>query len=374
MKFRSPLSALISAVLLLVVIPAHAKTLRVLNWSDYVDEAMLERFQQEQGVELVYELFESEDEFLQTFLEAKEPWDIIVPPSAMIPFLSARKLISPLDDKRLPMRKGLEKGIMEQLQMQDPGNRFAVPYMWGTTGLGVNEKMLAAQGVPADKMDSWSLLYDDELRSKAAQCGIALLNEPSELFASALVYLGYSVNTTDGKELKAAGALLKRTVGDTRYLHTSQYSADLASGKLCLAVGYSGDILADVDASENEEVLYHVPVEGAAVWFDVMAVPSSSKQKTLAHAFINFMMQPDVAAANTNYVAYPNAVPASLELMDEEVREDPAVYPSADVQSRLQGVRSADRKTRRVKRKLWVAANCHSGRFCQIPMKNPYGY
>ncbi|RRJ84061.1 extracellular solute-binding protein [Aestuariirhabdus litorea] len=368
------LSTLMGALVLLLALPLQAATLRVLNWSDYVDEAMLEQFKQEQGIELVYELFESEDEFLDKLFNAREPWDVIVPPSAMIPFLSERQLIVPLDLQLLPMRAGLDQGIMKQLEMQDPGNRYAVPYMWGTTGLGVNEKMLSTLGIPANKMDSWSLLYDDELRHKASGCGIALLNESSELFASALVYLGHSVNTTNDAELQEAADLLKRAVGDTRYLHTSQYSSDLASGKLCVAVGYSGDILADVGEAENADVLYHVPVEGAAVWFDVMAIPAASKQKALAHRFINFMIQPETAAANTNYVAYPNAVPASLRLVDAEVREDPAVYPSAKVQSRLQGVRSADRKTRRIKRKLWVAVNCHSGRFCQIPMKNPYGY
>ncbi|MCL6416465.1 extracellular solute-binding protein [Aestuariirhabdus sp. Z084] len=357
-----------------MVSSVQAQTLRVLNWSDYVDEGVLEQFKQEQGVELVYELFESEDEFLEKFFDAKEPWDVIVPPSAMIPFLSGRQLLTPLDPKMIPMSKGLDKGIMSRLARQDPDNKYAVPYMWGTTGIGVNEQMLAQLGIDPVQMNSWSLLYDEDLRKKVSQCGIALLNESSEMFATALIYLGYSVNTNNRSELDAAAALLKKTITDTRYLHTSQYSTDLAEDKLCLAVGYSGDIMADVDESENEAVSYRVPEEGAAVWFDAMAIPASSQQKKLAHAFINFMIQPAVAARNTNYVAYPNPVPASLDQVDVDVKEDPAVYPPANIQARLQAIGASERKLRRYKRKLWVSVNCHSGRFCQIPMKNPYGY
>lgn len=365
---------LVGTVTLLMQSVAQAETLRVLNWSDYVDEATLEQFQQEQGVDLVYELFESEDEFLEKFFDAKEPWDVIFPPSSMIPFLERSGKLAELDKSQLPTHKGLDTGLMSRVAEKDPGNRFAVPYMWGTTGLGVNEAMLQAEGIDAGKMSSWDLLYDPALRKKAANCGIALLNEQVEMFGTALIYLGYSVNTNNPDELKAAGELLKAVVGDTRYLHTSQYSTDLAEDKLCLVVGYSGDILADVEEAENEAVGYHVPEEGAVIWIDVMMIPADSTRKELAHKFIDFMSQPDIAAVNTNYVAYPNAVPASLAMIDDEVKEDPAVYPSDEIQSRLQAVSPAERKTRRIKRKLWVSAQCQKGRFCQVPMRSPYGY
>ncbi len=365
---------LVGTITLLMQSVAQAETLRVLNWSDYVDEATLEQFQQEQGVELVYELFESEDEFLEKFLDTDEPWDVVVPPAAMVPFLNKREYLSVLDKSLLPTYGGLDTGLMSQVAEKDPGNRFAVPYMWGTTGLGVNEEMLQAQGIDASKMSSWDLLYDPAIRKKAANCGIALLNEQVEMFSTALIYLGHSVNTSNPDELKAAGDLLKAAVGDSRYLHTSQYSTDLAENKVCLVVGYSGDILADVEEVENEAASYHIPEEGAVVWIDVMLIPANSTRKELAHKFINFMSQPDIAAVNTNYVAYPNAVPASLPMVDDEVKNDPTVYPSDEIRSRFQALAPADRKIRRIKRKLWVSAQCQKGRFCQIPMRSPYGY
>ena len=351
--------------ILLMVGSVHASTtLTILNWDDYVAPEVISGFEQQYGVEVEYVPYTSLDEFAGLFYDQDNRFDLIFPPSRIINVLKNSGLILDLDTSQIPQYNAIRQDIQAEFVQHDDGAASGVPYLWGTTGLGVNRKQLEALGLSADQ-DSWRLLFDAETRQKAAQCGIGLLNERDELFAAALAWLGYSVNTVKKPELVEAGELLKEAISDVAYLHTTQFRQDLKDNKICVAVGYSGDLQAV--AAENPEVSYFIPKEGNALWMDAMVIPANATSPQLAYHFINYVMQSQVAASNTNYLAYPNAVDASSRYIDSDIISNPHIYPSEASLNKMEALAPKDRKTARVMHRLWVNALCNRGGWCSVP-------
>jgi putrescine transport system substrate-binding protein len=230
--------------------------------------------------------------------------------------------------------------------------------MWGTSGLGVNrDKVQAALGEAAD-LDTWALIFDPDTAAKLGDCGISLLDDPTEVFSAALAYLGKNPNSLDKADLDAASALIKAIHPHVRYFHSSQYMSDLANGDLCVAMGYSGDVFQAQsraeEAGKGVVIDYLLPREGAAVWIDVMAIPKDAPNPDAAHAFIAYMLQPAAIAAVSNAVYYANANLEATALLDEEVRDDPTIYPPAEVKARLFAPSErSDREIRELNR-LWT--------------------
>jgi putrescine transport system substrate-binding protein len=239
--------------------------------------------------------------------------------------------------------------------------------MWGTTGIGFNAKTLKKHGIDTTDV-SWSLIFDKELRGKAAKCGIGVVNERDEIFSAALNYLGHSINTEDKTKLKAAGALIKEAYLDFNYLHSSQYIDDLKNNKICVGIGYSGDILAQTQ--ENPNIEYVIPNQGATVWVDVMAIPTNSPSPQLALKFIDFLMSPEVSAKNSNYAAYPTPMLDAQPLIDSEILSDLTIYPDAATLASLNMISPSNKKVRRIKHRLWVKAICIKGKWCSVPMRS----
>jgi len=233
-----------------------------------------------------------------------------------------------------------------------------VPYMWGTSGIGYNVdkvKALLGDNVPTD---TWALIFDPAIASKLAACGISVMDDEMEGMSAALMYLGKDPNTTDPKDFEAAVELFQKVRPYIKYFHSSQYINDLANGDLCVAHGYSGDVLQARDradeAGNNVHVAYTVPKEGAILWIDVMAIPSDAPHPDNAYAFINYLLKPDVIAAISNEVAYANANQAATGLVDEAVRNDPGVYPPPDVKQRLVTIGTLPDKVQRLKVRAWT--------------------
>jgi putrescine transport system substrate-binding protein len=239
--------------------------------------------------------------------------------------------------------------------------------MWGTTGIGINWTAAERAGVKRTSEVDWSFVFDSEKREAFIACGIVPLNERDEVFAAALKYAGYSVNSTDKSELSIASDYIKSLAGDVKYFHSGIFNEELASGDACMVIGYSGDILAEAYKAESDDIEYYIPEQGTAVWYDLLAIPSNAMHTEAAHAFINFLTSPEVAAANTNYNAYPNPLDTSLEYVDEEILHDEKIYPNEEVLKRLEGFSVLDRRTKRLKKKLWVIANCTAGAYCEVP-------
>lgn len=247
---------------------------------------------------------------------------------------------------------------MSALEDIDPGNRHLVPYLWGTSGLGIDlEKVRGALGDDAD-LDTWALLFDPDQAAKLASCGISLLDDPSEVFAAALVFLGKDPNRYEAADLESAAALIRAIYPHVRYIHSSQYISDLANGELCVAMGYSGDVAQAQaraeEAGKGVRIDYRLPREGAAVWTDVMAIPRDAPNPDAAHAFIDYILEPAVIAAISNAVYYANPNLEATPLLEEAVRADPGIYPSAEVMTRLFVIAEREDAEIRALNRLWT--------------------
>jgi putrescine transport system substrate-binding protein len=248
-------------------------------------------------------------------------------------------IFQPLDKAKLPSLGNIDPQIMKSLEAIDKGNAHLVPYMWGTTGIGVNlDKVKAALGEDVP-LDTWGLIFDPEKAKKLKDCGISLMDDSTEVFAAALAYLGKDPNSKDQKDLDAAAEAIKKIHPYIRYFHSSQYINDLANGDTCVAHGYSGDVFQARDradeADKGVKIGYVIPKEGAVLWVDVLAIPADAPDPDQAHAFIEYLLDPKVIADASNAVNYANPNLKATELVDESIRTDPAVYPTPEAKERL---------------------------------------
>ena len=354
---------LISTAMLLTAawVPAASaqdKVVNVFNWSDYIDDTIIQDFTKETGIKVVYDVYDS-NEILETkLLAGGSGYDVVVPTAS--PFLARQiqaGVYQKLDRSKLPNLKNMWDLITERVSKFDPGNEYSVNYMWGTTGLGYNEtKVQDALGI--DKVDSWDVLFDPEKAAKLADCGIYVLDSPTDVVPSVLAYLGLDPNSTDQADLAKAEEVLLKVRPYIRKFHSSEYINALANGDICLALGFSGDLFQArdraADADQGVSVGYAIPKEGAQMWFDQMAIPADAPHVDAAHAFINYIMKPEVAAKASNYVFYANGNKASREFLDPEVRDDPAVYPDDATMDKLFTLTPLDAKAQRSLTRLWT--------------------
>ncbi|MFY2764429.1 polyamine ABC transporter substrate-binding protein [Arenimonas sp. MALMAid1274] len=335
------------------------KVVYVYNWSDYVAEDTLANFEKETGIKVVYDVYDT-NEMLETKLMAGASGYDVVFPSAR-PFAQRHiqaGVYAPLDRAKLGNYGNLDQALLAGLVDVDPGNVHTVPYMWGTTGLGINvAKVKAALGEDA-ALDSWSLLFDPANAEKLAACGISVLDDEQETFAAALIHAGRDPNAITGDETQVVTEAYARIRPHIRYFNSSKYIEELASGDLCLVMGYSGDVFQARDraaeADNGVEIQYFIPKEGALRWVDLMAVPKDAPHVDNAHAFINYLLKPEVAAGITGYVAYASANEAAKPLIDPEVAQDPAIYPPAEVMAKLVDPRTLSPEVTRERVRAWT--------------------
>jgi putrescine transport system substrate-binding protein len=338
---------------------AAGDRVHIYNWSDYFAEDTLDGFKSSTGIVPILDVYDSNEVLEAKLLAGSSGYDLIFPTAR--PFAARHieaGLYLPLDKKKLPGLDKLDPAIMESLSDLDPGNQYLVPYMWGTTGIGLNaSKVAEALGADA-ATDTWGLIFDPNQASKLAACGISLLDDPTEVFSAALAYLGKDPNSRAAEDLDAATELLRQARPHIRYFHSSQYISDLANGDLCVAQGYSGDVLQAQsraeEAGKGVEVSYAIPREGAVLWTDVIAIPKDAPNPQAAHAFIAYLLDPAVIAAISNYVFYANPNQASAGLLDESLRSDPGIYPPESVKAKLFVTKTEDDKTIRQLNRLWT--------------------
>lgn len=348
-----------AALALAVPAPGQAQTrvVNVYNWSDYVDPEMLAAFTAETGIRVVYDTYDTNEIVETKLLAGRSGYDIVVPSGPFVERLVRAGIFAPLDVSKLPNLVHVWPVVAERTAVYDPGNLHSVNYMWGTTGIGVNVGMVRARLGDAP-LDTWSLLFDPEIAGRLADCGIHVLDAADDMFPTALNYLGLDPNSRDSDDLARAAELLSGMSPHVRRFHSSEYINALANGDICVAVGYSGDILQARDraaeAGSGVEIAYLVPREGALMWFDSFAIPADAPNVEEAHAFIDFMLRPEVAAANTNYVAYASGNLSAKEFVDPEILADPGVYPSDETMARLFTNTAYDDRTQRVVTRHWT--------------------
>ncbi|CAA7616850.1 polyamine ABC transporter substrate-binding protein [Magnetospirillum sp. UT-4] len=325
----------------LAVLPAHAedKVVNVYNWSDYIAKDTLETFTRETGIKVKYDTY-ADNEILDTKLSAgKSGYDVVFPSAS--PFFAAQVkagMYQPLDVARLPNAAGLDKGVMANLAKVDPGNRFGVPYMMAATGFAYNVDKIG-KAMPDAPVDSWAMLFDPAVVSRFKGCGVSLLDTPTEAVPAMQIYRGKDPQVQNADSLAAAMEALTPLRPNYRYVNSERYRADLANGDICLAHGYVGDLVQSrsraAEAKKKQDIAIVIPKEGALVNIDVMAIPADAPHPEAAHAFINFILRPDVIAGITNEVGYANAVPAAMDKTDPAIAKDPVIFPPAAVQAKL---------------------------------------
>ncbi|WP_416899186.1 MAG: polyamine ABC transporter substrate-binding protein [Minwuia sp.] len=339
-------------------IGAEEKVLNVYNWSDYIAEDTLARFTEETGIKVNYDVYDS-NEIVEAKLSAgKSGYDVVFP-SAM-PFLARQVkagIYQKLDKAKLKNLGGLEQGVLNSLEKADPGLEHAVPYMVAGTGIGFNVEKIR-QLAPDAPVDSWALIFDPEWSSKLKDCGVTLLDDASEVFPAALAYLGKDPNSDSPEDLKAAAAVIDAIRGNLKYVHSSTYINDLANGEICVAHGYGGDLIQARDrateANNGVWVQVFLPKEGAQVVIDVMAIPADAPHPENAHAFIDFMMRPDVVGPITEAVGYANAVKGADAFVSEERKADPVIYPPQETRDRFFSVSPKSPSYDRLRTREWT--------------------
>ncbi len=340
---------------------AHAedKVLNIYNWSDYIAKDTVANFEKETGIKVNYDVYDGNETMEAKLMAGSSGYDIVVPTA--FPFLDREikaGVFQKLDRSKIPNYKNLDPELMKRVAAADPGNKYAVIWMWGTTGLGYNVDAVNKR-IPNAPTNSYDLLFKPENAAKLKDCGITILDSPTDIMPIALNYLGLNPVSKNPDDLKKAEALMMSIRPYVKYFNSSQYINDLANGDVCLSVGWSGDVFqAQARAEEAKNgvnIAYSIPKEGTMIWFDNMAIPKDAPHPENALKWINFILQPKVEAANSNYVAYANPVPASKEFMDAEVKDNPSIYPSDEVMAKLFAVPAQDAAFIRQQTRIWTA-------------------
>jgi len=314
------------------------KVLFVYNWSDYIGEKTIAEFEAKTGIKVTYDVFDSNEVLETKLLAGKTGYDVVVPSANFLERQIKAGVFLKFDKSQLPNLVNMDPEIMQRVATHDPGNEHAITYMWGTTGIGYNPD-LVKKALGTDTIDSWSAIFDPANAKKLAKCGISMLDAPSEVMDSALIYLGRDPNSEKAEDLAAAEEVLMKVRPYVRYFHSSQYINDLATGEICVSLGWSGDALMartrGGEATKPVNVAYSIPKEGAIMWFDMLAIPADAPHPNNAHAFLNFIMEPEQAAGISNFVSYANGNKASLPFVDDSIKNDPSVYPTEEVKKKL---------------------------------------
>jgi putrescine transport system substrate-binding protein len=358
MKKGAGLAAL--AALALAAVPAQAqqRTINFYNWSNYIAPGVLDDFTKETGIKVVYDTFDANETLETRLLAGKSGYDVVVPTAYFLQRQIAAGIFQKLDKSKLPNLANAWPDVTWRLAVYDPGNQFAANYMWGTTGIGYNVKA-ARDILGADaRIESWDIVFKPENLAKFKDCGVHMLDSADDILPAALNYLGLDPNSTKQADLEKAAELVSKVRPFVRKFHSSEYLSALATGDICLVVGWSGDIKqAQSRAAETKngvEIGYAIPKEGAQMFFDNLAIPADAKNVAEAYELINYLYRPEVAAKNSDFLSYANGNLASQKLLDPKVANDRTVYPDEATMKRLFVITARDPATQRIINRLWT--------------------
>jgi putrescine transport system substrate-binding protein len=363
--WKTSAAAAMIAAIILGPMPTAAQKERVVNfynWSDYIDPIVLEDFSKESGIKVRYDTFDSNDTLEAKLLAGKSGYDVVVPTAYFLARQITAGVFQKLDKAKLPNLVNAWPEIARRLAVYDRGNQYAVNYMWGTTGIGYNvnaaRKIFGSEAAAAAAMGSWDAVFDPEKIARFKDCGIHLLDSSDDIASAALHFLDLDPNSSDPGDLEKAAALLTKIRPYVRKFHSSEYLNALASGEICFVVGFSGDIKqAQKRAAEAKGAVaidYSIPKEGAQLWFDNLAIPRDAPDAAEAHALVDYLLRPEVAAKNTNYISYANGNLASQKFIDKAILDDRTIYPDDATMAKLYTITAHDQKTQRLINRLWT--------------------
>jgi putrescine transport system substrate-binding protein len=348
---------LIALGAVLLAAPALAQeepVLNVYNWSDYIADDTIAQFEAETGIHVNYDVFDTNELLEAKLLAGNSGYDVVVPSANFLERQVAAGIFTELDKSKLPNLKNMNADQMKNVAVHDPDNAHSVPYMTFTVGLGYNADKVKER-LGDQPVDTWDVVFKPELAAKLQDCGIAVLDSPSEVMASALKYLGLDPNSESEEDLQKAEDLMVAMRPYVRYFHSSQYIDDLGNGEICMAVGYSGDVFIASDAAaDGVTVDYAIPKEGALSSYDLLAIPADAPHPENAYTVINFIMEPEITAGITNYVYYANLNDAATAFVDPEVRDNPGIYPPPEVAKNLFALKAHSASYDRLLTRSWT--------------------
>lgn len=350
---------LVAAALSLGAQAAEEKILNVYNWSDYIAPDTIEKFTQATGIKVNYDVYDSNETLFAKLQAGQSGYDLVFPSAT--PFLAQgikAGMFKTLDRAKISRWPTLDVTTLKSLEVADPGNAHSVPYTVAATGIGYNiDKIRKILGSDV-KPDSWSLIFDPAIVAKLKDCGVTLLDTPTETFPAALFYAGKNGASADMADIPIAADIVKQIRPFIKYFHSSKYINDLANGDICVAHGYIGDLVqsrtrAD-EAGKGVHIGVYIPKEGAVLNIDTAAIPADAPQPGNAHAFIDFLLQPDRIAAVTNAVGYANAVVPAKALVQKDFQTDPAIYPPPEMQAKEYELPLVTPNYERVRTRAWT--------------------
>ncbi|MDZ5604892.1 polyamine ABC transporter substrate-binding protein [Pseudomonas sp. RP23018S] len=350
-------AGLLGAGLTLACSVQAAGTVHLYNWSDYIGPNTLADFEKATGIKPVQDVFDSNETLEGKLLAGRTGYDVVVPSNHFLGKQIKAGAFQKLDRNLLPNYANLDPALMKRLEKNDPGNHYAVPYLWGTNGIGYNvEKVKAVLGV--DTIDTWAVLFEPENMKKLSKCGVAFMDSADEMLPAVLNYMGLDPNSSNPKDYQAAEKKLLAVRPYVTYFHSSKYITDLANGDICVAAGFSGDVFQAraraEEAKKGVKLAYAIPKEGGNLWFDVLAIPKDARNVKEAHALIDYLLKPEVIAQVSDYVGYANPNLKAKALMEQEVATDPAVYPAQDVLDKMFVNAELPPKVQRLMTRSWT--------------------
>lgn len=350
-----------TGLFLTLLVPAHAraaeeKILNIYNWADYIAPETLADFEREFGIEVNYDVFDATAVVEARLLAGSTGYDLVLQEMRYSTRLMQVGVFQPLDRSRLPLWGNLDPWVLETMSRYDPGNSFAAPYMWGTSGFTYNIDMVLER-MPDAPLDSAAMLFDPAVAARFADCGISLLEESSTVIPLVMLYLGHDPHSMEAAHLAQAEAVLKSVRPYIRYISSGKSLNDLPNKDICIAMTWSGDYTqAQARADEvgaDVRLAYTVPREGTVLWFDNLLIPADAPHPGNAHLFLNFLMRPKVIASISEFTGYANANLASLPLLDPRLANDPAAYPPMAARQGWQAGLVYGPKLERLRTRAW---------------------
>ena len=359
-RIRITLVAAVAAMLALLAPAARAqqRTVNFYNWSNYIAPGVLEDFTKETGIKVVYDTFDANETLETRLLAGKSGYDLVVPTAYFLQRQITANVFQKLDRSKLPNLVNAWPEVTKRLAVYDPGNVYGANYMWGTTGIGYNVQMVQKILGPDAAIDSWDIVFKPENLAKFRECGVHMLDSADDILPAALGYLGLDPNSTKQPDLEKAAALVTTIRPYVRKFHSSENLSALATGEICLVVGWSGDIMQArsraAEAKSGVEIGYAIPKEGAQMFFDNLAIPADAKNVAEAYELINYLYRPEVAAKNSDFLSYANGNLASQKLIDPKIFNDKTIYPDEATLTKLFVITARDPATQRVINRLWT--------------------
>lgn len=334
------------------------ETVNISNWNSYIAPDTLASFTQTTGIKTTYDIHDSNEVLESKLMTGNTGYDVVSPSNHFLSRLIKAGAIQKLDRAQLPNWKNLDPVLMQKLQVNDPGNQYGYPYMWGTSGIGYNVEKIKAIFGNTDVTRSWKLLFDEDNIKKLSQCGVAFIDNPTQVLPITLNYLGLPPHSHEPEDYKKAEQALLKIRPYIQYFHASKYISDLANGNVCVVIGFNGDIVQAAasakEANNGIDIAYSIPDEGTTLWFDMLVMPKNAPHSKNGYTYMNYLLEPKVIANISNSIHYANPNAAAGEFLNPDVKQDSAIYPPKSVMEKLFTVEELPAKIARLTTRLWT--------------------